>query len=167
LAIVAMNAACDFTILDRELARYWPEVHPLMVPDEAGLVLSPTVFDPMVLDRAWDKYRKGKRTLSDLARAYGIPVEENAHDAEADCRMAGRVALRLLEDNRATGMSLAEIHRKTISTHASNAHGLADFWERTVSTLPEDEMEARLAAIEDVRSNAGLWPMRPRPTTVK
>lgn len=161
MPLVAMNAAFDFTILDRELARYWPGLA-LMVPNEEGLILSPVVFDPMVLDRAWDKYRKGSRKLVDLARVYGVPVEENAHDAEADCRMAGRVALKLMADPRLHGMTLAQVHRKTIATHRANAQSLADYWERNLHTVADEDYEARLAAIADVRQNAGLWPMRPR-----
>lgn len=165
IAIVVMNAPYDFTILDRELARHWPGMRPLMQPRESdGKIVRPVVFDPMVFDRAIDKYRKGKRTLSDLARVYGVPVEENAHDAEADCRMAGRVALKLLEHSRLQGLSLSEVHEKLIPTHRSNALGLADFWERGLSSLPQAERAAKIEAIKDVRATAGQWPMRPRPT---
>ena len=42
-----------------------------------------TIVDPLVLDRHYDRYRKGKRTLSTTAAHYGIPLDD-AHAAHAD-----------------------------------------------------------------------------------
>jgi DNA polymerase-3 subunit epsilon len=164
IVLVAMNAAFDFTLLDRELARHWPGMRPLMEPNDEGVITRPIVFDPMVLDRAIDKYRKGSRKLVDLARVYGVPVEANAHDAEADCRMAGRVAIKLMQHSRVADLSLSEVHAKLIPTHRNNALGLASYWERQLPSLPQAERAAKIAAIKEVREHAGQWPMRPRPT---
>jgi DNA polymerase-3 subunit epsilon len=161
--IVVMNAVFDFTLLDREMLRHWPEMRPLVEPNDAGIITHPIVFDPMVFDRAIDKYRPGSRKLVDLAAVYGVPVETNAHDAEADCRMAGRVAIKLLGHSRLADMTLSEVHAKLIPTHRSNALGLAQFWEKGLSKLPMTERAERIQAIKEVRENAGLWPMRPRP----
>lgn len=165
IILVAMNAVFDFTLLDRELLRHWSTMRPLMEPNDDGVILQPLVFDPMVFDRAVDKFRKGTRKLVDLAAVYGVPVETNAHDAEADCRMAGRVAIKLLGHSRLAEMSLSEVHAKLIPTHRNNNNSLADFWEKNVSRLPAEERAARLQAIKEVRETAGQWPMRPRPTT--
>ena len=53
------------------------------------------VLDPRVLDRHLDRYRKGRRTLTDLCAHYGVTLE-GAHDAAAD-------ALAALEVVRALG----------------------------------------------------------------
>ena len=161
LAIVAMNAAFDFTILDRELARHWPGLRPLMQPNDKGVVLTPVVLDPMVLDRAFDRFRKGGRKLVDLCKNYGVPVEENAHDAEADCKMAGRVAVKLLHHHKLQSMSLAEVHAKTIPTHRDNSMNVVKFWKEGKG-LPDATPEERQAAIKDATARAGKWPMVPR-----
>jgi len=162
IVMVAMNAVFDFTILDREMLRHWPAVRPLMDVNDDGKVGYPTVFDPMVFDRAVDKFRKGSRKLVDLAKVYGVPVETNAHDAEADCRMAGRVAIKLLTHSRIADMTLPEVHDRLIHTHRNNAASLADFWA-TGKGLANATPAERKTAIDDTRRTAGQWPMRPRP----
>jgi len=162
LVIVAMNAPFDFTLLDRELLRHWPTMRPLMQPNDQGVITRPLVFDPMVFDRAIDKYRSGSRRLVDLAALYGVPVETNAHDAEADCRMAGRVAIKLLSHSRLAEMTLPEVHAKLIPTHRNNNVGLATFW-KTGKGLANATPEERRNAIEETMATAGQWPMRPRP----
>jgi DNA polymerase III subunit epsilon len=165
MPLVAMNAIYDFTILDRELARFgWGSP---VGRDAEGKVTFPTVFDPMVFDRAIDKYRRGKRTLVDLCRVYGVPVETNAHDAEADCRMAGRVAITLLGHSRLQDLTMEQVHAKLIATHRSNSLSLADYWQKSLSRLAEPEKTQKKAAIDDVRAKAGLWPCLPRPTESK
>lgn len=91
LPLVIYNAPFDLTILDRESRRHLGR--PLDVPK--------LVIDPLVIDKATDKYRKGSRKLTAVAPVYGVPVEEDAHDAQADCKMAGRIALKMLESNSA------------------------------------------------------------------
>jgi DNA polymerase-3 subunit epsilon len=184
IPIVVMNAPFDFTLIDRETERHWPRLRPLMNLNDEGWISRPTVIDPMVLDKAIDKYRKGKRKLVDLAAFYRVPVEENAHDAEADCRMAGRVAIKLLEHSRFDGMTLAEIHKKTIPTkraQSTGPDGLAQYWETKV--IPQlrvavktaeragdpvalqnaiDELDEKIAAAANVRATGHYWPMIPR-----
>ncbi len=67
------NAPYDLTLLAAEAARLGLE--PL---DGTQLIV-----DALVLDRALDRYRKGKRTLELNAAFYGVPLE-SAHDAGAD-----------------------------------------------------------------------------------
>src|SRR4051794_5205585 len=76
--LVVMNAPFDLTLLDRELLRH------------RGVPLSTyftgpawCVVDPRVLDKHLDRYRKGRRTLTDLCAHYGV-VLDGAHDAAAD-----------------------------------------------------------------------------------
>lgn len=83
--VVIYNAAYDTSILDRELRRY-----------DMPLMKWPMIIDPLVIDKAIDRYRKGSRKLVDVARHYGIEVDESkAHDAAYDCWLAGNLALKM------------------------------------------------------------------------
>lgn len=74
--LIVYNAAYDLSVL-RSLA-----------PD---FVVSGPVYDPYVLDKAWDPYRPGKRTLSLVSQHYGVRLD-NAHEATADALAAARIA---------------------------------------------------------------------------
>lgn len=74
--IVGMNICYDLTVFDRELRRHG--LRPLDLEHAA-------VIDALVLDRAVNKYRKGRRTLSDLASHYDVAAG-TAHDAGGDVR---------------------------------------------------------------------------------
>src|SRR5690606_36623863 len=79
--VVAYNAAYDFSLLFHEAVRHSvPAIH------------APTpVIDPLVLDKAFDRYRRGARTLQVVASHYAVALTD-AHDASADAVAAGRVA---------------------------------------------------------------------------
>lgn len=77
--IVAYNAAFDLSLLDAELAR-----HDLpTLADRLGRPVRP-VLDPLVLDRAWDPAREGKRRLVDLLERYEVLATGPLHTAEGD-----------------------------------------------------------------------------------
>jgi DNA polymerase-3 subunit epsilon len=83
--VVVYNAPFDLTLLDEELRRY--ALPPLVAPGgRAG-----PVVDPLVMDRALDKFRRGKRTLEAACGVYGVLLD-GAHDARADALAAVRVA---------------------------------------------------------------------------
>lgn len=84
LAVTIYNAPYDLSLLAHEAARHG--VAPLVEPRP--------VIDPLVIDKAVDRYRKGKRTLEFTSVHYGVLLE-GAHDAEADAVASGRVALAL------------------------------------------------------------------------
>jgi DNA polymerase III epsilon subunit-like protein/8-oxo-dGTP pyrophosphatase MutT (NUDIX family) len=81
IPLVVYNAPYDLSLLDRECRRH--RVEPLGYPTP--------VIDPLVIDKAVDRYRKGKRTLVAAAERYGVNLDD-AHDAAADAIAAGRVA---------------------------------------------------------------------------
>lgn len=86
LPVVAYNAVFDLTVLDRELRRI----------GEPGLRITGPVIDPLVLDKAVDRFRKGSRKLIDVAGHYGIRLNAaDAHGAEPDALAAVRVAWKL------------------------------------------------------------------------
>lgn len=82
--VVAYNAAFDFSLLAHEAARH--RIVPLTDPFP--------VIDPLVIDKAYDRYRRGRRTLEVVAAHYAV-VLEGAHEASADAIAAGRVAQAL------------------------------------------------------------------------
>ncbi|MDG9718224.1 3'-5' exonuclease [Streptomyces sp. DH24] len=139
--LVVMNAPFDLTLLDRELRRHrasslsrWFEATPLRV------------LDPLVLDRHLDRYRKGRRTLTDLCAQYGVTLE-GAHDAGAD-------ALASLDVVRAVGrrfagrlerLSPAELHTLQAVWHAAQARGLQAWFARSGTEEAVDP----------------AWPLRP------
>ncbi len=86
IPVVAYNAPFDFSMLKNEAVRHG--VAPIHAP-------SP-VIDPLVVDKTFDRYRRGKRTLSVVAEHYAVPLDA-AHEACADAVAAGRLALALAE----------------------------------------------------------------------
>lgn len=82
--VAIYNAPFDLTVLEHECRRVFGQGFPIV-----GMVL-----DPFVIDRAIDKFRKGKRTLGVTCEHYGLKLE-NAHEAEADAVAAARLAWKL------------------------------------------------------------------------
>jgi DNA polymerase-3 subunit epsilon len=96
LPLVGHNLAYDLTLFDREVLRY----HPGRSVEK--LLRGVTVVDTLVLDKHYDQYRKGKRTLIAAAEVYGVELsEEEAHGAQADAIASGRIFLKMLEQNPA------------------------------------------------------------------
>lgn len=117
--LVVMNAPFDLTLLDRELKRH-------RASSLAGYLGNTPlcVLDPRVLDKHLDRYRKGRRTLTDLCELYGVALD-GAHDAAADAAAA-------LELVRAVGrrfatrlerLTPAELHTLQAVWHAAQARG--------------------------------------------
>lgn len=84
-SLVVMNAPFDLGMLNAECTRYG--VRPLF--DRIGQ--PGPIVDPLVIDRAADKYRKGRRNLESLAAHYGVTLTD-AHTADADAKAALDVA---------------------------------------------------------------------------
>lgn len=77
--VVAYNASYDLCLLEAELRR-----HDLpTVEDRLGGELRP-VIDPLVLDRAEDRFRRGKRKLVDLCGVYQVVDTGSLHTADVD-----------------------------------------------------------------------------------
>ncbi|GAA2444307.1 3'-5' exonuclease [Streptomyces mauvecolor] len=124
--LVIMNAPFDLTLLDRELRRHRAASLSHYLGQNPLRVL-----DPRVLDKHLDRYRKGRRTLTDLCEHYGVTLE-GAHDAAAD-------ALAALEVVRAVGRRFAsrlerltptELHTLQATWHAAQARGLQAWFTR-------------------------------------
>lgn len=102
--LVGHNASYDLTLLDREMRRIG--LGHISTDRETGLCVinvGPAtigepfpVIDTYVLDKAVDRYRKGKRQLSFAAEHYGVPMTEGAaHGAVADVFASLRIAWRI------------------------------------------------------------------------
>lgn len=81
--VVGMNVGFDLTIVDARCR----EAYGVGL---AELGFAAPVLDALVLDRHYDRFRSGKRTLERLAEVYGVQAG-NYHDALEDCRVTYRV----------------------------------------------------------------------------
>ncbi|MEV4442083.1 exonuclease domain-containing protein [Streptomyces sp. NPDC049577] len=127
--VVAYNAAFDLTLLSAELARHGlPSLADrLRGPDDGavgdGAAVVGPVIDPLTIDRAADRYRKGRRTLAAVCEEYGV-VLDDAHEAGADALAAVRVARALAARHGWVGaMEPWELHREQIRWYAEWATG--------------------------------------------
>lgn len=136
LPVIAYNACYDLTLVATELARN--DMPPLTVGH---------VIDPLVIDRAVDKYRKGKRTLDVTCQHYRVALD-GAHEAGADAIAAARLAWRLAQTYPALvgELSLAELHEAQVGWQQSWADHYAEYL-RTKGGKPD--------AVID-----GSWPVR-------
>ncbi|MDQ2622665.1 MAG: exonuclease domain-containing protein [Actinomycetota bacterium] len=124
IPIVAFNARFDLTILDREARRHG--VEPLV--DRVGGSDGLLVIDPYVLDKQFNKYRAGRRTLSVLCEAYGIPLTD-AHAADADALAAARLAWVLGKRNEELGTAdLPMLHEEQVDWALTQAAELEEYF---------------------------------------
>lgn len=83
IPVAIMNARFDWPLLMEEAKR---ETIHIPIVD---------LLDPALLDKGCDRYRKGKRKLTDLCSLYGIALED-AHTATADAVATARLTRALL-----------------------------------------------------------------------
>lgn len=135
LAVTIYNAPYDLSLLYHEAQRYG--LQPLGEPAP--------IIDPLVLDKAIDRYRKGKRTLEAAAEVYGVPLID-AHDASADAVAAGRVA-----------QAMAKLHPEELAVEGRLLHQRQVDWCAEQSADFQDYM--RRTHNPDF-TTSGLWPVR-------
>lgn len=135
IPLVAYNAPYDFSILDREARRYGLE----------PIVDVRPIIDPLIIDRAVDRYRRGKRTLEAATAHYGV-VLENAHNAAADAVAAGRVAQAMARAHAdKLAMTALELHDAQVGWAADQAASFAEYLRAQGKTPYRDD---------------GRWPVR-------
>lgn len=119
-AVVAYNATYDLTVLDRELRRHCGR----------GLQEVGPVIDPYVLDRAVDRYRSGKRTLTAVCQVYGVELDD-AHTATADAEAAELIARAIgIGYSEVGGLSLAELQEYQQKKHFEWAENFGAYLAR-------------------------------------
>jgi DNA polymerase-3 subunit epsilon len=129
--VVVYNAPFDLTLLDEELRRY--ALPPLV---GSGGRAGP-VIDPLVIDRALDRYRRGKRTLEASCQVYGV-VLDGAHEAGADALAAVRVARALaLRFPEAGQADLVELQALQAGWHAAWAEDFSAWLRRKGAADPD------------------------------
>lgn len=118
--VVAYNAPFDLTLLAAELRRH--EL-PSLAERLDGAPVGP-VIDPLTVDRAVDRYRKGSRRLSAVCVEYGVELED-AHDASADALAAARLARAIaLRHPKVAALGAGALHERQVGWAAERA---ADF----------------------------------------
>ncbi|MGR0219146.1 exonuclease domain-containing protein [Agromyces sp. ZXT2-6] len=135
LPIVAYNAAYDLSVLHREAERYGHDA--FRGPAH--------VVDPLVIDKAVDTYRRGKRTLTAACEHYGVELTA-AHDAGADAIAAGRVAQAIARRfPELAAVAAAELHARQVDWCREQAESYQD-WRRRNG--------------EPEFTTSGAWPLR-------
>lgn len=135
LPVVAYNASYDFSLLTHECLRHG--VAPLAAPGP--------IIDPLVIDKAVDRYRRGKRTLEVVATHYGVSLD-GAHEASADAIAAGRVA-QAIARSFPLAASAVELHTQQIGWARTQAESLTEYFIRIGRIEPEEALD-------------GTWPIR-------
>ncbi|WKD57816.1 DNA polymerase III subunit epsilon [Corynebacterium capitovis DSM 44611] len=130
LTLVVFNAPYDLTVL-RQLT--------------GDFTVTGAVFDPLVIDRARDPWRKGKRTLGDLAEYYGVRLD-NAHEATSDAMAAARIAWKQV---RSVWPELSQMDTGELMEYQA-----VQYYERALDTKAYFEKQGR-----DVSDFSVSWPM--------
>jgi len=137
IPVVAYNAAFDFSLLASEAGRHG--VRALQNPAP--------VIDPLIIDKAYDRFRRGKRTLAAVAEHYAVRLAD-AHEASADAVAAGRIAQALAA--RFAGLlppRVDELHTRQIAWARAQAASLTDYFISIGRLDPDDRLD-------------GSWPVR-------
>jgi DNA polymerase-3 subunit epsilon len=139
--VIAFNARFDLTILDREAHRHGRQ--PLL--ERVGGAEGMLVIDPHLLDKQFDRFRRGKRTLGAVCEHYRIPLDL-PHAASADALAAARLAYRLgATVTELHDVELRVLHREQISWAAAQAASLEEYFRA----------QGREERVE------GVWPIVP------
>lgn len=137
IPVVAYNAPFDFSLLKYEALRHG--IPPIDAP-------SP-VIDPLVVDKTYDRYRRGKRSLTHVAAHYAVPLD-TAHEACADAVAAGRLALALAERYAAwLPPTVDELHTRQIAWARAQAASLTEYFVSIGRLDPDEPLD-------------GSWPIR-------
>lgn len=145
LPLIVYNAPYDLTLLDRELRRHYKTASGIDVTDMR-------VVDPLVIDRALNKYRKGSRKLIDVSKHYGVPIDEaDAHGSTADALCAARVAWKIgrLYPDACEDLDTMQVRQKA--------------WHREWADHFAEYLRSKGKDASDV---SGDWPYRPLPVGV-
>lgn len=110
IPVVAYNAPYDFTILYHQALALGLE--PIESPAP--------VIDPLVVDKTFDKFRRGKRKLDIVAEYYQVSLDD-AHNSKADAIAAGRVGLAVMKN-----------HAEKLPTTAAAFHEAQVSWAKEI-----------------------------------
>lgn len=118
---VAFNLNFDLSILDSEFKR-----HGISTKFGEFAAKNVKLIDAIVIDRAEDKYRKGKRKLMNLAEHYGVPFDEDAlHNAAVDVAVTAAVTRKVIDKYG------VPTNRQQSDWYRTWAEGLEEYLRRT------------------------------------
>lgn len=133
--LVVYNAPYDLTLLAAEAERHrlWP------------LETTAPIIDPFVIDKAVDRFRRGKRTLTAATEFYGVALTD-AHDAGADAIAAGRLA-----------QAIARRHPDELALEAQALHDSQVTWCADQAASFQTYMREKR---DPAFTTSGSWPLR-------
>ncbi len=121
--IVVFNAGYDLPLLEAEARRHGVRT----LAQRLGGEIMPVV-DPLVLDRALDRFRRGKRTLSDLASVYGVGVPDDTHQAHVDAELTLNLLNAMVHKyTRLQEITVPEVHGFQKESHAEWAEDFEQY----------------------------------------
>lgn len=123
--LVAYNCTFDTTMLNAELKR-----HGVITEDSTEIeeILARGILDPLVIDKASDKYRRGSRKLVDVARHYGFDLL-NAHTSAADVEATLFIARQQLSKLR-EDVTVDQLMSMQVAAKAEQAASLSEYLYR-------------------------------------
>ncbi|MDN6301811.1 MAG: exonuclease domain-containing protein [Dermabacteraceae bacterium] len=121
--LVAFNINFDLSILENELTRLGLPT----LTQRLGHDIAP-VIDGLVIDRGVDRYRKGKRTLTDVLAHFGIEQDGRLHTADVDVSATLDVVRAIAAKYpKVAASSLEELHREQTAWHRRWAEGMNEW----------------------------------------
>ena len=104
------------------------------------------MLDPLIIDKQFDRFRKGKRTLVAVAAHYGVEIG-NAHDAGEDAIASGKVM-----------QHLARKYAEKLPGDIDEIHAAQTGWARAQA----ESFQEYMRRVRDPNFVAeGDWPVRP------
>ena len=149
--VVGMKLDYDLTILDVQSRGH-------LGSSLAEFGFAGPVLDALVLDRHFDRYRKGRRTLGNLCDEYRVGIGR-AHDAAADAEATlGVLAAMCRRYPALCNAALADLHRSQVTWHRQWATSFGD-WRRRQGLPPLDPLDAvwPIADGGDAPSRSAHW----------
>lgn len=123
IPLVAFNISFDLSILENELTRLGLPT----LTQRLGHDIAP-VIDGLVIDRGVDRYRKGKRTLTDVLAHFGIEQDGRLHTADVDVSATLDVVRAIAAKYpKVAGSALEELHREQTGWHRRWAEGMNEW----------------------------------------
>lgn len=141
LPVVGFNICYDLTVLDRELRRHHGR----------SLTVAGPVIDPLVIDRRYDRYRRGSRKLDAMCAHYGV-TQDGPHTAEGDAVAAARLAWKQARTYpELAAMSLAQLTAAQAGWHAAWAVGFRQYLigQGRTDDLPDEAWPVRGRSVDD------------------
>jgi DNA polymerase-3 subunit epsilon len=186
--VVGHNACYDLTVVDREMRRTGVghlsqqsglvRVH---IDGEARTASAFPVIDTYVLDKAVDRYRRGRRQLSHVAQFYGVPMAEGAaHGATADVLASLRIAWVIAKRAQMASVRYdMDLHKQVIDMYADRkypeavARSFSDLGQLTLGELHSAQIQWATEQASGLREHFtknpdkgdpndvdGSWPVR-------